>query len=95
MRKSVRILGHNYSVEIRDAMSSFGKGSLSEGRIILDEEQCEGQLLSTLIHEVIELINSQLELKMAHNMICGVETGLYQFLVENGVDIKVLLDEAE
>ena len=91
MITSIRILGHDYTVEVRDALGAFAKSCYSDTRIIIDCDQVDDHKISTLLHEVIELINIQLELKMEHSQICGMETGVYQFLVENGIDLTPLL----
>ena len=93
MIKSIRILGHNYKVEIREDLGAFGKSCLSDSKIYIDPNNTDEQMISTLLHEVIEMINAQLELSINHQSICGVETGIYQFLVENGIDLSVFLQE--
>ena len=93
MKKSVRILGHDYKVIVREDLGAFGKSCLSAGQIYIDPDSTNEQLISTLIHEAIEMINAQLELGMNHQAICGIETGIYQFLTENGIDLSVLLKD--
>jgi len=93
MRKSVRILGHDYTIEVRENLGAFGKACLSRAHIYIDPDCTDEQLISTLLHEAIEMINMQLELSMDHQAICGAETGIYQFLTENGVDLTVLLED--
>ena len=40
---------------------------------------------STLLHEIIEVINDLNELGLKHHQICVLETGLWQVLKENGL----------
>ena len=87
---TLRILGHDYTVEERDDLGAFGKASLSYGRIYLAPDITPEQRTSTLLHEAVEMMNVQLELNMTHSAIYGVETGMYQFLTENGVDLSPL-----
>jgi hypothetical protein len=51
--------------------------------IFINENTSPSQQVSTLIHEIIEFINFQLELNLTHPQICGLETGLYQALAGN------------
>ncbi len=87
---TLRILGHDYTVEARDDLHAFGKASLNYSKIYLDPDLINGQKISTLLHEAIEMMNAQLELNMSHSAICGIETGMYQFLTGNGVDLSPL-----
>jgi hypothetical protein len=57
----------------------------------LDPQQTQ----STLIHEIIEAINFHLQLRIRHEVVSALETGIYQTLVNNGVDLSPLLKEEE
>jgi hypothetical protein len=50
------------------------------------------QTLSTHIHEVLEVLNSMFGIKLDHDTICQLESGLYAVLKDNGVDLGPLLD---
>lgn len=88
----LRILGHDYDVLYRDDLNAFGKASIRAARLYIDPALGDEQQLSTILHEVLELIMMQMELNMDHQAVCSVETGMYQFLVENGVDLSPLLE---
>ncbi len=90
---TLRILGHDYTVEDRDDLKAFGRASLSFSKIYLDPTITRAQRMSTLLHEAIEMADAQLELNMSHAAVCGVETAMYQFLTENGVDLTPLEDK--
>ena len=87
---TLRIFGHDYIVETRNALGAFGKASLGDSRIYIDSDMTPEQRLSTILHEALEMMNMQLELGMPHAAICGIETGMYQFLTENGIDLAPL-----
>ena len=92
MRNKLRILGHDYTVKHREALNAYGKTSLADGKMFIAPDMTRAQQISTIIHEAIELIGMQLELTLEHRVVCSMETGIYQFLVENGVDLTPLLE---
>jgi hypothetical protein len=51
------------------------------------------QKISTTIHEMLHVINESMRLDLTENTICRLETGLFQALSENGVDLFPLIDE--
>lgn len=89
----MKILGHEYTLIERKELGAFGKASLSDGIMYIDTDMTDTQTISTIIHEALEMMNGQLELGMHHAAICGVETGMYQFLIDNGVDLTPLVRE--
>ena len=50
--------------------------------IYIDPNQEIQSKESTLLHEVIEAVNSMLELKLEHTQICSLETGIYSAIRE-------------
>ena len=48
MITSIRILGHDYTVEVRDALGAFAKSCYSDTRIIIDCDQVDDHKISTL-----------------------------------------------
>ena len=92
MRSEIKILGHIYNISMRENMRSSGKSCLVDLQIYLDEDQSDSQMIATLLHECIEMINAQLELSMEHSQICGIETGIYQVMTEAGIDLTPLVE---
>ena len=95
MKRKIRILGYEHTVEIKSRMGSAGRSALDWQAIELDCNLCEEQLDSTLIHEVIEQINKHLSLGMDEQQICGIESGMYSFLKDGGVDLGDILKNQE
>jgi predicted DNA-binding protein len=85
----VNILGFEYEIRQHDideneSDSSFlGYCDFSRLRITIDNKSNIQQQNATLLHEIIEAINFHNELKLEHNIIKSLETGLYQVLSEN------------
>jgi len=83
--ESVIILGRKFRIELVNGMINddvYGKCDLVRGVISLAKSQSEYSLGSTFLHEIIEAINSMLELKLEHPQISALETGLYATLRE-------------
>ena len=88
----MKILGAEWTVVERD-LQGINWGTMSVGRqeICLEATMRPDTKLSTLLHEIIEALNSQLELKLAHRTISQLEAGLFSVLNDNGVNLKPLL----
>jgi len=85
--KKLKILGHLYTVQINDERATgncdLGNHWAKEGKIWINSNQCQEMQESCLLHESLEAINYHLGFKLEHNIICGLETALYQLLGEN------------
>ena len=85
--KKLNILGYVYTVDVNDEKktgnSNLGNHWGSENKIWINSNQCQIMRESCLLHESIEAINYHLGLKLDHNVICKLETALYQLLKEN------------
>jgi hypothetical protein len=93
----MKILGYEYSVDISKREDELGYLGLYTGKLLIIEiakEMNIQQTQSTVIHEIIEAINFHLRLSLPHQTIAGLETGIFQTLVDNGVDLSPLLKDA-
>jgi hypothetical protein len=52
----------------------------------------DDQMRSTMLHEILEVLDYSLDLQLEHDTICQIEAGLYAVLKTNGVDLGPLLD---
>lgn len=94
----LNILGYTYRVMLhgtRDELGAMGKTSMAEQKIYLADNMAEDALISTLLHEILEGINSHLELNVPHPAISALEVGIYQSLTANGVDLSILKETIE
>lgn len=83
----IKIGGFNYNCKeeenlIRDN-GNLGESCSNALTIKVDESLPLQQKESTLLHEIIEQINSNYELNLEHNQICTLETSLYQVYKDN------------
>lgn len=90
----LKIFGYNFSLRYvgdLDLRTPVGACLVPLQKMSVVRGMPEAQTVSSILHEVIEAVNSQLDLNICHLGIAGLETGLYQTLTENGVDLTPLL----
>jgi hypothetical protein len=91
---TIQILGHTYTLDLsEDNRDIEGHGStdcLKQVIQIASNAHSQEQR-STLLHEIIEVLNFQLELKLEHQKITALAEGLYQVLGAN--DMSSILEE--
>lgn len=85
---NLKIGGRNIRVEYVKGEEHFPSGELGlsfleKGLIKIDKTLPEDFQKSVLLHEIIEFINSMLELNLEHRTITSLETALYQVLKDN------------
>lgn len=75
-----------------DEIGSSGRVDITKQVIQIATDLTPEQTTSTVLHEILEALKYHLELEMEHNVIMALEAGLYQVLVDNGVDLSPLLE---
>jgi len=89
---SLNILGHDYSVTLRENMArdSDRMGQCSSNRLAIeiDPSLPAQNQESVLIHEILEAIDFLLELDLPHVMISQIGTALYQVLKDNNLQFN-------
>lgn len=87
----INILGIDYLVVFDDdneaIKDNLGCVDLDHQIIYIRNSINDQMKVSTLLHEVIEAINFQLELNMPHRVICGIEVGINQVVTENSINL--------
>jgi hypothetical protein len=87
----INILGYDYLVwssTCRELDHNAGRIDTMALEMKIAVDQHRQQRESTMVHEVIEAISAHLDLKLPHETISALETGLYQTLTGNGVDLS-------
>lgn len=84
----IKIGGYTYEVivekrEVNHGTNSFGSANTRYLRILIEEDLPQQQKESTLIHEIIEMIDSNFDLQLSHQTISTISDSLYQVLVDN------------
>ena len=84
---NIKILGHTYAIIMIDDRENGDYGSLNPNTntIRLNKNKTQSQIESTLLHEIIEALNMNLELRLEHPQISAIEAGLYQILKDNQI----------
>lgn len=91
----MKIFGYQYRVnrsKDTDELEHFGSFFMKRQEIAIANDMCDEQKISTLLHECIEAINAHLQLELGHSQIMGIESGIYQILSDNGIDLSPLLE---
>ena len=86
--KHLKIGGHIYRVYYfdrgkKDANERLGSTKPYQNKIWITTDVPQSHQESTLLHEILEIINSLNDLELTENKICVLETNLYQILSEN------------
>lgn len=93
-KQKIIILGHEYSLEYDPNWSrendASGSCCCNTMRIVIDSSHPDSRQRSTLIHELLEAIDFELEIKLEHSQITRLETGLFQVLTQNPELINLL-----
>lgn len=95
--KTVKILGYQYQVVEEsgdDDMGAFGRFNARTQKIQIAGNLHPQGKATAMLHELIEALNYHLQLELEHNVIMSLEAGLYQALVDNGVDLSPLVQDA-
>ena len=85
MPDTIKIGGIHYKIIPEDSKisESYGKVVFEYASIHLDDTLTNDMALATLLHEVIEVINEENELKLEHRAIQTLATQLFQVLKDN------------
>ena len=95
----IRIQGHDYRLRYdshlaRDTKAA-GNSCGNAEYITLDSSCSEGSQRSSFIHEIIEQIDSCLNLELSHQTICRLEAGLFQIISDNPKVFTMTLPEGD
>jgi hypothetical protein len=83
--KSINILGHAFKIVHLDVsdIDNIGTMDPKHSVIRLSTGMPQSVQESVLMHEIVEAINSHLELKLEHPQITALSTVIFQVLREN------------
>jgi hypothetical protein len=89
----MNILGYEYKLVYDfpvDVIDANGRINTATKTIHIANDLDDQETLSVILHEIIEAIDHHLELELNHKTISCLETGIYQTLTSNGVDLSSL-----
>jgi hypothetical protein len=85
--RPIKILGHLMEVVFDEKLSIKrgvnGECCCNTGHLRISAQAQFSQQQDTLIHEILEAINYNLELKLEHHQICSIACVLHQVLMDN------------
>jgi hypothetical protein len=92
----VKIMGEPYTVRIEDIPSGdkdiveFGNYDPLTKTITINGMYDRERMIKTFIHEVLEVLNDELELQLSHPKITQIEAGIYGSIKAIGKFISVV-----
>lgn len=93
MNKLIRILGKNYRVIGTDDATIHGETTFMDSTIAINNSLQLDSKQETLLHEIIEVINFNTELKLKHNQIQAISSCIYSVLKDNNLFDNSIFDE--
>lgn len=93
---TLKLLGQQIRI-VADAAIAADVGHVGQWRyraceIAIDPGQCAGQQGDTLIHEMLEAINSMIELRLEHRTITSLGAVLHQVLRDNPKLMRAVIE---
>ena len=92
--KSLKILAHEYEIEIDPEMliagSSMGLCCSNILKIKVAGGIPKSMQADTILHEIIEALNYQLELGLDHNVISSLSASLLSVIIDNKLEFNNL-----
>lgn len=92
MVKKIKILSHEVKL-IKNSPGNWlqgglGRAYIKDGEILLNIDQSEDSLKSTLIHEITHYISDLLSLELSEQQVDGIAMGMFTVLKDNPKLIK-------
>ena len=90
--KGVKILGHKYSVEIKDRMflreNNAGRACANTLEITLAGGLPESRGAEAFLHEIIEMLKYTLQVDIKHEDLSALSEGLFSVIRDNRLDFR-------
>lgn len=84
-----------FEVGMQDRWETLGQIDYYNNIVHLDPDLHERDMLTTVLHELIEFINRSQEIGLTHHVITVLETSLMQIITQNPHLFRIYVDEAE
>lgn len=82
-RNLIKIGGHLFTLDFIDGLADSGSTDFNNNKILINKNLSESNKHSTIIHEIIESINSVYDLNLPHTTIQTLEAAIYQVIKDN------------
>jgi hypothetical protein len=94
----IKVGGTNYTIGIKNrVLERFkvaGQTDFFNSTILLEANLTEGNMLITMLHEMIECFSRQYYMDIPHELISEMEAHLFDVLIDNPLVLKLLLEYA-
>lgn len=87
MNPSIEILGKDIEIKMSREIVNLAQYSQEDQKMVIKAGMAYDQSVSSLLHEIIEAINSDLDLKLEHRTICALESSIYQVLKSSRISL--------
>jgi len=82
-RNLIKIGGHHFTVDYVDGLADSGSTDTALNKILINKNLVQSNQESTILHEILEAINSIYDLNLPHQTIQTLEAALYQIYKDN------------
>lgn len=80
---TLRLLGSTYALDMDAEINDRGEAEFHNKKIRINRGLPKELKMATLLHELIEVINAEFELKLEHRTISQIELGLKIIFMDN------------
>jgi len=84
----------HFHKDLERRFERLGQADPLRGVIWLDDEGHERNTLTTLIHEIVEMVITSNTIRLDHHDIVVLENGFFQFCMKNPKVLAILMEEA-
>lgn len=79
----LKIGGRKFSIEYIKGLADNGSTDFDNNIILIKDNMSVDNKLSTVLHELLEVINETYDLNLSHQTIQTLEAGLFQVIKDN------------
>ena len=84
----LEVAGKIFKLKYVDGLADNGSVDFTQQVILINKNLTEEEKRSTILHEVIEILNSSYNLELSHQTISTLEIGLFSFFKYNSTFIN-------
>ncbi len=84
-----------FKYRLLERHATMGQTDLFNNNILIEGNLKESEMLSSIWHEILEILNKKYDLAMPHDLLSRLETNTFEVLVNNPQFIQELLTYAK
>lgn len=88
--KTIKVFGHTFKIKYTTSEEQRGKGTYDSWYhvININSDIPENQQAEVLLHEILELLKCELDLRLPHNVLTAISTALFGCIRDNNLDFR-------